>query len=249
MNPPSGDGAGLDVADASHRLAFARRVSRVVRSLFTLAATLDLLAVSVGALASSRASLAVVRLVAPVWLAAFCSLMGWLWSVDRALPVVGKTSASLSVGKLLLSFLLPPFNFFVPYQIVRALDEAIDPNDVPLPVSPREREAERGYRDPVLPKAPKSVGAIVRSWWATWLLAMVGVPLFGCFCSVWAVTNRDGRPSDASEAALLGGVLTTLLVALQLVACAALGAITVVLVAQMQARLSERLRRLAANSR
>ena len=236
--------ASFDVSTARRAVRRARGIGRIVRSLFSLSVGLVALLNAPFRVSTARYWLAVLTpsFCLLVTLLAFATFLWWLANAGCAVATLArKTLPRAGAASILFAFFVPVVNLLRPYQLVKALDAAADPNDVAPTLSDADRMTERSYRAP-LPTAetPDFHPAWTRAWWALSVLAVFVVPVIAVAAAWTDLVNGYGN--GLGEAAPTHYADTVYVVeALAFVASALL---TVAVVGQIERRLEERFRRL-----
>lgn len=107
----------------------------------------------------------------------------WFGSAFRAARAHGAALPATLGRSGARAFFVPIVSLYRPYQALRSLDAAIDPNGVPeAPPRPREDDGVGGYRVQAAAHATATPQrrAPLRTWWAFWVapVAMYFVRLF-----------------------------------------------------------------------
>ncbi len=182
--------------------------------------------------------------------AGFVTFVAWLFVGYQALPSLGRAGSSarpLSLPRLLVHFIFP-LVFVGPYHLVRALDQAVDPNDLPPAPVPPSLTAAHPYRpSPAETTSAAWPSARVSAWWTSCCFTFFVLP-FLCLAAAWnenveaygiLVGEGPAHPAHMFRASLVLSI--AFLVAT--VGCVLFAAIVV---GQIQARMGERHARLQA---
>jgi hypothetical protein len=204
------------------------------------------------ALAASSQQLA--RLSTPLLCVGALAFLPWLKATYRqAYSLIPNADLGHQLRRgPVMSFFVPFLNLVWPYQAVRALNAALDPDRVPAPAPRLAPDAPATYRDAPVEQAARRPAppAPVRLWWALWIARpAVVLVLNGARAArvVSATMNRaemQASPALSGDDFLLPGA--NFFVAFQHAAVCAAAIAAFVVVARISARLAEVARRLSA---
>jgi hypothetical protein len=169
----------------------------------------------------------------------FLSLALWAASVAAVVPRLAGRAVPFTKSQILVGFLVPVLHFFRPYQIVRALDAAIDPSEIPVRAGAAELPLVQDYRTAVAPEIRRSPPALVKPWWVFFVISAFVLPLSSEVMSFsLTIFGWTARFAAANLAISCFGMV-----------CFALRiSLTIAVVHRVEARLHDRLDRLRALS-
>jgi len=150
------------------------------------------------------------------------------------------------------SFFVPFLNLVWPYQAVRALDAALDPDRVPDPTPRPAQDASASYRDAPVERVARypAPPAPVRLWWALVIARPAVALVLNGARAAWVVSETMNRADmQAAPALSRSGLLlpgANFFVAFQQAAVCAAAIAAFVVVSRISARLAEVARRFNA---